>query len=181
MDHTTTAAARPSRRRALVPLATLLAAAAIAMTTGATFISDSVNPGNVYETGDLEQTNSRASGSIFDLDNLKPGDSVSGAVTITNSGSLASKFTLTETVQANTFADKELLTLTVVEDGATVYSGRLGAAGEIDLGTWSAGEDRTFTFTAKLDSDAGNANQNKRAETTYTWDGVQTAATHTNQ
>lgn len=164
-----------------MPLATLLAAAALTLATGATFVSQSQNVANAYETGTLEQTNSRDSAAICDLDNLKPGDSVSGQVTITNSGSLDSIFTLTETQQTNTFADPDLLTLTVVESGEVVHTGELGQMGSVDLGTWEAGEARTFTFTAKLDSSADNDNQAKIARTTYVWDGIQTAATHTNQ
>lgn len=170
----------PSRRRALLPLATLVAAASIAMASGATFVSQSVNAANAYEAGTLEQINSR-SGAIFDLTNLKPGDSVTGSVTITNSGTLPAIFTLSETEDLNEFAQPELLTLTVTEGDATVYTGRLGALDEVTLGEFAADEARTFTFTAALDLDADNTNQGARAETTYTWDAVQTAPVATFQ
>lgn len=170
-----TAAARPSRRRALLPLATLLAAASIAMASGATFTSATQNDDNGFETGTLEQINSRGSDAIFDLDNLKPGDTVTGSVTITNSGSLPAIFTLSETELENTFVDQDLLTLTITEGTSPVASGTLGSLPDVALGTFAAGTERTFTFTAALDETAGNANQGKAARTTYRWDAIQTA------
>jgi spore coat-associated protein N len=175
---TTTAPARSSRRRALVPLATLLAAAALAMASGATFTSWSENPANRYETGSLDQVNNLDGEAIFDLDNLKPGDSVTGRVTITNSGTLPATFKLTETAEANenTFVDKDKLSLVVtnVADGDEVYNGTLGSFGSRDLdGTWADGESRTYTFKASLAADADNANQDAFVKATYRWDATQ--------
>lgn len=181
MSHTTTATVRPSRRRALLPLATLLAAASIAMASGATFTSATTNDGNTYAAGTLEQTNSRDGARIFDLSNLKPGDTVTGSVVITNSGTLPAIFTLSEDEVANTFAQKDLLTLTVTDEAGQVVTGRLGGIADTVLPVFAANESRTYTFTATLDPAATNANQGKTAQTTYRWDAVQTAATTTNQ
>ena len=97
MNETTTTAAAPTRSRGrlvIVPLAGLLVAAAVAVGSGADFVSNSVNTANAFSTGTLSQQNSKADKAIFDLANLKPGDTLNGSVTITNSGSLPALFTL---------------------------------------------------------------------------------------
>jgi spore coat-associated protein N len=170
-----------SRKRLLVPLAGLLVAAAITAGSGADFISNSVNNANAYSTGTLTQTNSKANSAIFSLDNLKPGDTVNGKVVITNSGSLASSFKLTEDA-VNGFATKSNLSLTITQAGSAtpVWTGTfaaLTAAGPLDLGTFAAGEAREYTFSVTLAQSAGNAEQGKTATASYTWNATQTAAT----
>ncbi len=168
-----------SHRKVLVPLATMLAAAAVAVGSGATFTSQSQNPDSTYEAGTVSQSNSRAGQSLFDLDNIKPGDTVRGHVTVTNTGSLAAAFKLTETVAANTFPEQGKLRMTVVdvtdETDPVVLADDIafGTLGTKTLGTWSAGEARSLTFAVTLDPSAGNGNQGKKVEATYTWDSTQ--------
>lgn len=176
---------RPRRYRVLVPLAGLAAAAALAVGSGADFTSNSVNSANAFSTGSLSQTNSKANSAVFDLDNMKPGDTLNGSVTITNSGSLEAGFTLTETA-SNGFADKSNLRLTITDAGTgkALWSGTFGeltAAGPLALGSWKAEEAREFVFSVTLAQDAGNAEQGRTATATYSWDAVQTAGTTTDQ
>ena len=174
---TATAAAPTRRRRLLVPLATLVAATGIAIASGATFTASTASTGLVA-SGTLAQVNSNTV--AFTKDNLKPGDVVVGTVTITNSGSLPAEFTLTETQVENTFAPKTDLTLSITEDGTEIYKGTLGAAAPITLADFEAGEDRSYVYTVTFNAAATNAQQNKVARTTYTFDSVQTEAeTHT--
>lgn len=188
MDITATPAApvaapARSRKRILLPLAGLLVAAAITVGSGADFVANSVNTGNAYSTGTLTQQNSKANSAIFNLDNLKPGDTVNGKVTITNSGSLAAVLKLTESA-TNGFANKDNLKLTITNGSTTVWSGTFGAlttAGPVALGQFTAGEAREYTFSVTLAQTAGNEEQGKTATATYTWDATQTAATVTNQ
>ncbi|HET6624971.1 MAG TPA: TasA family protein [Nocardioidaceae bacterium] len=163
-----------TRRKILVPLATLLAAGAIAVGSGATFTSTSQNVGSSYTTGTLKQTNSQADSAIFDLDNLKPGDTLTGTVTITNSGTLPAAFELTEGAVVNEFDDH--LTMTVTEGTTPVWSGSFGTLATQPLGdaAWAAGEAHTYTFAVSLDDTAGNEYQDKTAGATYTWNAVQT-------
>lgn len=176
----------PSRRsRILVPLAGLLAAAALTVGSGADFISRTVNTDNAFATGTLSQTNSKANSAIFNLGNLKPGDTLNGKVTITNSGSLPASFKLTETA-TNGFTSKSNLRLTITPTGSgtPVWSGTFGdltAAGPLALGDWAALESREYTFSVTLAQSADNTEQGKTASAVYTWDAVQTAATVTNQ
>ena len=174
-----------NRARLIVPLAGLLVAAAITVGSGADFVANSVNTGNAYSTGTLLQTNSKADSAIFNLDNLKPGDTVNGKVTITNSGTLSAAMKLTENA-VNGFVTKSNLTLTITAAGSAtpVWSGTLGAlttAGPLDLGTFAAGEAREYTFSVNLAQAATNAEQGKSATATYTWNATQTAATTYNQ
>lgn len=181
MNSTATAAKSASRsRRLLLPIAGLFAAAALTVGSGASFVSTSVNEANAYTTGTLTQTNSKANAAIFNLSNLKPGDTLNGTVTITNSGSLPSIFTLKETA-TNGFTTPANLKLTITEGTTTVWSGTFATLGTADLGTFAAGQAKTFTFSTTLAQSAGNDEQGKTATATYTWDAVQTAATITNQ
>ncbi|MEB2527210.1 hypothetical protein CIK52_13675 [Kocuria rosea] len=176
---------RPRRYRVLVPLAGLAAAAALAVGSGADFTSNSVNSANAFSTGSLTQTNSKANSAVFNLDNMKPGDTLNGSVTITNSGSLGAGFKLTETA-TNGFTTKSNLRLTITESGSTapVWTGTFGeltAAGPLVLGDWAPGQAKTFVFSVTLDSKADNTEQGKTATATYSWDAVQSAGTTTDQ
>jgi len=174
-----------SRKRVLVPLAGLLIASAIAVGSGADFVANSVNSANAFTTGTLQQTNSRDGVAIFDLGNMKPGDTLTGKVTITNSGTLPAGIKLTENA-VNGFVTKSNLTLTITAAGSAtpVWSGTFGAltgAAPVDLGVFAKGEAREYTFSVTLAQSATNDEQGKTATATYTWNSTQTAATTYNQ
>lgn len=162
-------------RKILAPLATVLAAGAIIVGSGASFTSSSTNPDNVYATGTLTQSNSKANEAIFNASNLKPGDELKGSVTITNTGSLPAVFTLTEDA-TNGFVDPTVLSLTITQNAQQIFSGTFGELTPVALGQFAPGESRTFDFSVVLAASAGNAEQGKTASATYTWDSVQTAA-----
>lgn len=168
-------------RKALIPLATALAAGAVAIGSGATFTSQT-DSATSFTTGTLKQTNSTGNnGAIFSATNMKPGDTATGTVTITNTGSLAQSFTLDESTVVNnlgaTAQGAENLSLKVVADGDTthpLYNGDFSSLGSIPLGTFAANTgSHTYTFTVTLDPSTGNAFQNKDASATFTWNGTQ--------
>lgn len=167
-------APRRRTRKLLLPLTTLAAAGALAIGSGANFTSSSQNASSTYASGTLTQTNSKADSAIFDAGNLKPGDVVVGQVTITNDGSLPAVFSLTEVGATNGFAGTNLQ-MKVTEGSNVVYDGTFGGLGTKPLGTFAAGEAKTFTFTTTLDINAGNGDQGKSAAASYTWDSVQTS------
>ena len=183
MNETTTVTTAPksSRKRMLiVPLAGLLVAAAVTVGSGADFVSNSVNTANAFSTGTLAQTNSKENQAIFSAANLKPGDTLNGKVTITNSGTLPATFTLTENA-TNGFVTKSNLTLTITRTGEStpVWSGTFGeltGKPAIALGDFAAGESREYVFSTTLAQSATNAEQGKSASAVYTWDSTQTAA-----
>ncbi len=164
-------------RKVLIPLATLVAAGAVAVGSGATFSSTTGNTISAVTAGTLTHSNSKADQAIFSLTNLKPGDTLNGTLTLTNSGSLPAKFSLTEVSSANGFTASDL-TLDIVDttSSTSVYSGTFGGLADgtkNELGTWAGGSAHTFKFTVKLNQDAPNANQGKTANATYKWDSVQ--------
>lgn len=164
-------------RKLLVPLATLAAAAAVAVGSGATFTSTSGNTISAVTAGTLTQSNSKADQAIFNLSNMKPGDTVTGTLTLTNTGSLAAAFSLVEVSSANSFAGNDLtLEITDTTTGTSVYNGTFGGlvdGAKTDLGTWAPNAAHSFKFVVKLDSAAGNGDQGKTANAVYRWDSVQ--------
>lgn len=172
-------------KKILVPLATLLAAGAIAVGSGATFSSTSGNTISAATSGTLTQSNSKAGKAVFSLDNLKPGDTLNGSLKLTNTGSLAAAFSLTEVSSTNGFDGENLkLVIKNTTKNTTVYTGTFGGLADGTknaLGTWAPGEANDYTFTVTLDQAASNTQQGKAATATYTWDAVQLDGTTTNQ
>lgn len=182
---TTTAPTKSRKRLILLPLAGLLVAATVAVGSGADFVANSVNSANAFSSGTLAQQNSKSGKAIFNASNLKPGDTLNGKVTITNSGTLPAAFTLTENA-TNGFVKTENLKLVITRagSGTPVWSGTFGdltKAGALDLGEFAAGESRDYTFSTTLAQTADNTEQGKNASAVYTWDSKQAAATAVSQ
>lgn len=176
-------------RKILLPLATVLAAGAIAVGSGATFDSTSSNSVSAVTSGTLTQSNSKANQAIFTLTDMKPGDVVNGSLTLTNTGSLPATFSLTEVSSNNAFGGAnpgDDLKLDIVDTTAntTVYTGTFGGlvnGVKNTLGDWPAGAVHNFKFTVTLVSTAPNTDQGKTADAVYRWDSVQLAASTYNQ
>ena len=88
--------ATATRRKVLVPLATLLVAGAVTVGSGATFTSQTAHSAAVT-SGTLSHTNSQ-NGLKLNITGIKPGDTRSGTVTLTNDGNLDSTLALSESV-----------------------------------------------------------------------------------
>lgn len=181
--------AKPTtRRRILLTLASVLTAGALAVGSGASFTAQTFNGANHAEAGTLKQTNSLPGASIYNLSNMKPGDTVNGKVTVTNSGTLAGNLKLTEGGVSNKFGQPAMLSITVTDvtnaaaPTVVVSKRTYGTVGVIDLGRWTPGEARTYVFSVTLDAAADNTNQGSTADATYTWDSTQDVTpTVTNQ
>lgn len=174
-------------RKVLVPLATMLAAGAIAVGSGASFTSSTSNTINAVTAGTLEQTNSK-NGAIFTIPNMKPGDVVNASLTLTNSGTLPAIFNLKEVSATNTFsANKLKLKITDTTDNSVVFDGQFGdmvdgQAYSLNAGAaWAPTDSRTYEFKVTLDASAGDTDQGKTAGATFRWDAVQTAGETTVQ
>jgi hypothetical protein len=158
-----------NRRKILIPLATLLAAGAVAVGSGATFTSTSVSSSAVT-SGTLVHTNSR-DGLSMNVENIKPGDSISGTATISNTGSLDSTLTLQETGDTSTFVAGDLK-LVIAQGTTELYNGNFGALDNstlVNLGALNKAQSTTITFTVSMPSAAGDANQGKQASASYRW------------
>jgi spore coat-associated protein N len=165
----------------------LLSLAAIAVvavaTVGGTFANFTATPttisSNAFATGSLTMSRS-GSGAIFSSAAMKIGDTATGSVTITNTGTLAGSYTLTG-ASSGSAALASQLHLTIYKDvdssGPVVYDGSLGSFSAA-LGTFAAtGGAHSFYFHVSLPStgtDAGdNAFQGLSASEDFTWSAVQ--------
>jgi len=164
-------------KKVLFPLATLTAAGAIAIGSGATFTSTSDNTISSVTSGTLAQSNSKDKAAVFNLSNIKPGDVVNGTLTLTNTGSLPARFSLTEKSSSNAFSEDNLsLVITNTTAGKEVFRGTFGDlvdGAKTDIGVIEPKAVSTFKFSVALDQDAPNADQGKTAAATYQWDSIQ--------
>lgn len=173
---------------------TMLFVVAVPGTFGS-FTASTLNAGNSFTAGTLQMTNSDTGTHIVAGSNMQPGDSQSGIVAITNSGSLPAVVTLSEssivpgTGAPNVFAHDLLLTVTdcgTISDcsGAksNIYGGSGGAAFD-SLGTnvtlppaggskWLASEVHYYQFTVLFPNgtpDNDNQYQNQTASAEFDW------------
>lgn len=174
-----TAATSHGSRRFLIPLATMVAAAAVVAASGASFTSTTSSAPNVVTAGAFTQTNTKDGAAIFTMPLAKPGDSVTGTATVTNTGDFAADFTLVEEGDSNGFPIGALdLVVTDTTDAlepVTVYSGDLGLLGSQSLGTVAPDGVKTYSFVVTLDANVGNEAQGDTATATYTWDAIQSS------
>lgn len=165
----------------------LLSAAAVAVVSvaavGGTFANFTATPtsisSNAFATGSLSMSRS-GSGAIFSLSAMKIGDTASGSVTITNTGSLAGAYVLSGSTSGSAALAGQLhLTIYKDTDGGTaVYDGTLAAFSSASLGTFAAnGDAHTFYFHVSLPSagsdTADNAFQGLSASASFTWTATQ--------
>jgi spore coat-associated protein N len=165
----------------------LLSLAAVALVSvaavGGTFANFSATPttiaSNAFTAGSLTMTRS-GTGAIFSADAMKIGDTATGSVTITNTGSVAGAYTLSGSNSGSSvLADQ--LTLEIYKDvdgGTPIYDGALNGFSSVSLGTFAAdGGAHTYDFHVTLPttgSDAGdNALQGVSTSETFTWSATQ--------
>jgi spore coat-associated protein N len=146
------------RRRTWLLIGLPLAVAAIMASTvlgsGAVFTSTSANPANVFTSGNLHHTNSKAGSAILTASKMKPGDSVQGTVTIANDGDLAGTFSLStsnlaDTPGANGGKMSDVLQLQIVDQttSTTICNGAIKSVGTVAAGSYAAGASHTYQFT----------------------------------
>jgi len=180
---------RANPRRTLAALATLLIAVGVTAASGANFNATSANPSNTFSAGTMRILNDKEGAAIFGATNMKPGDTASGVVNIKNNGTLAGPFTLTKgTVTDNdaTYKMSSVLDLAIVDcgpdkdclttgDNVNVYTGgtlaQMGTVGHTvaPLGTFAAGSDRNYKFTATLQSGVSDNFQGKSTTAQFDW------------
>jgi spore coat-associated protein N len=164
----------------LLSLAVISVAAVAAV--GGTFANFTATPttisSNAFASGSLTMSRS-GSGAIFSSAAMKIGDTATGSVTITNTGTLAGVYTLTGSSSGNASLAAQLhLTLYKDVDGGTaIDDGSLGSL-SASLGTFAAsGGAHTFYFHVSFPStgsDAGdNALQGLSASEDFTWSATQ--------
>jgi stringent starvation protein B len=161
-------------RKILVPLATLLAAGAVAVGSGATFTSTTAST-TAVESGRVEHTNDVTS---LDIENIKPGDRITGTVTLTNTGTLPATTTLRETSSTNDFEAGALNLVLTNQAGVQLYSGEFGGLADaqiVPVGAMAVGEKVSVTWTVTLAQTATNTSEGKAAGASYQWVSTQNA------
>lgn len=105
--------------------------------------------------GSLSITNSLEGQALLNASAMAPGESRVGQVTIANSGNIAGDFTLLDSALSDSGSPVPFSSVAqlLVQDitnpviPVTIYAGTLGALGPIALGSFAAGEARTYRFT----------------------------------
>jgi spore coat-associated protein N len=165
---------RKKRRRLLLilPIVVVMIAAAAVMASGATFTASSANPNNTFTAGNLSHSNSKAGSAILTASKMKPGDSVTGSVTITNDGDLPGTFTLSTSSLAETAVGTggghlaDVLQLKIMDGTTQIYNESIKSVGTITLGTWAAGAAHTYDFTVTF-PDGGTPGSNSTGDNIY--------------
>jgi spore coat-associated protein N len=182
--------------RVLGALACVLVAVGLAVGSGANYSSASANPTNTFDSGTLTQSNSKDGVAILTATNMKPGDSATGSVTITNTGSLAGTFSLSKSNLTDPITGTGGVKLSdqldlKIEDTTgspttppVVYNGKLSAMGTLalDYDPSTAGTQdpfvatngaRTYKFTVTLPSSTTNSYQGTSTSVEYDWAATQ--------
>ncbi len=165
---------RKKRRRLLLilPIVLVTIAAAAVMASGATFTASSANPNNTFTAGNLSHSNSKDGSAILTASKMKPGDTATGSVTITNDGDLAGTFTLSTSSLAETAVGTggghlaDVLQLEIYEGTTEIYNGSIKSVGTIALGTWAAEAAHTYDFTVTF-PDGGTPGSNSTGDNIY--------------
>lgn len=163
-----------TRRKVLVPLATMAVAGAVVVGSGATFTSESAH--SVAVTSGILSHGNDHDTQTLSVTGIKPGDSKSGSLTITNDGDLDSTLSLTETTDASTFA-AGALKLKITKGATVLYDGDFGGLANgsaLDLGALPIGATTTVTYTVSMPTTAGNENQGQSASAAYQYVTTQT-------
>lgn len=169
-------------KKILLTVAAFAVTAAVAV--GGTFANFTATPvsigSNAFATGSLSMTRS-GTGAIFNASAMKIGDSLTGSVTITNTGTLAGLYTLSGTTSGDAALGSQLnLKVYKDVDGVSpIYDGSLSGFSSVSLGTFAAsGGSHVFYFHVTLPTtgtDAGdNLLQGLSSSTTFNWSATQT-------
>jgi hypothetical protein len=167
-------------------LATVAAVAAVSVATiGGTFANFTATPttisNNAFAAGSLTMTRS-GTGAILSSSGMKIGETVSGSVTITNTGTIAGAYSLSGSTSGSAALAGQLhLVIYKDNDGvpaSQVYDGSLSGFASAALGTFAAnGDAHTFYFHVDLPTtgtDAGdNAFQGLSTSAEFTWSATQ--------
>jgi len=179
-----------SPRKLVGALFVLMLAAMMAVASGASFTSTSANVGNIVTAGTLEHSNvtGNLDHTILKVNDLMPGKSEFGTVTLKNTGDgdgvlTVDKSNLVNSNPALPFSSKLMLKIEDVTDPLNVvdvYDGRLGTMGQQAMGTVAPNAERTFKFTVEIPDGGTPANatsgdnryKNASTEVDYNWEMV---------
>jgi hypothetical protein len=137
------------RFQVLATLTGVIMAVAVVMASGASFTAHSANADNVFSAGKLAMVNT-PNGMSVTVNNMVPGETRDGTVTIANTGDVQGDFflepvTISGDSMGGKFAD-ELQILITDEGGKEIYKGSLSGLEQVKLGVWQPKAENTYTF-----------------------------------
>jgi hypothetical protein len=179
-----------SPRKLAGALALLLLTAGMAVGSGASFTAQSASPGNLVTAGALTVDNNKKNAggqtAVFSATNMKPGDSTTGTVQVTNTGNIAGDFSLALSGIASTpgagggnLSGRLNLHVEDITGAASdVYNGVVsgyGAAKALTPASWAGGAARTYRFTVNWPTGLANDNsyQGSQLQLDFDWSSVQ--------
>lgn len=159
----------------------LLALAAMAGGTSASFTATTVNPSNLFATATLSLSNDKSTaGSLVSISNMVPGDTANRTVVITNTGNVGFTYTGAASVTASTplWLDAVNGLQVSLKRGLTVlYSGALRNLALPASPTIAPAATDTLTFDFSLPTTADNTFQGLSQTFTITYTATQVAGT----
>lgn len=139
--------------------------------TLAVFTASASSVNNVFTTGTMNITTNGSTGFIT-MSNMKPGDSVSRTLNVTNPGTLNETFNVTSNATDNVTGNlTSWLSLTINDTSGVLYSGPIN--GTSNVVTLNNGITDTLNFTVTLNSSANSTVQDTSANTTFTFNATQ--------
>jgi hypothetical protein len=130
-------------------------------------------------TGNVKLVNSRDGGAIVSATDMLPGRSVSGTLTLGNSGDSTAALTLSKSDLQDAvgrgggrLSDALFVQIDDLTARRTVYDGPLGAMGSVPLAAIPAGGSNDFRFTVTMPLIQGNAYQLASTSVRYDWTAI---------
>ncbi|HVM11168.1 MAG TPA: TasA family protein [Actinomycetota bacterium] len=179
---------RSSAKVGLTLMVVAVLGAVVGIGTWSAFSSTTENSGNVFQAGTVTIGDNDGNSFLFDLSNLKPGDTSEKCIEVsytgslpasvklygTGNGSLGQYLTLTVTKGSITGPTFPSCTgFTPADGGGQIYSGNLssfpaslGAA--LDEGTWNEGQKRVYRLAISVQDN--EAAQGQSRTQSFTWD-----------
>jgi hypothetical protein len=167
----------------------LVVAAGLAVGSGASFTSQSASPGNMITAGALTVNNDKKAngveGAILTAGNMKPGDTVTGTVTVSNTGDVPGAFRLDMDAPAaggpgSDLSDRLKLKVEELDSGNAVTATPLAATtvsgvGSTPLGTWAGNSSHRYRFTVTWPTGLADDNdfQSSTLSLDFTWSATQ--------
>ena len=162
--------------------------------TFSAFNKTSGMPGNSVLAGSVKIADNDAGAAVLSLLSATPGNSTTGCVDVTYSGTAAANVRLFGAISGSGLAPYLTLTVTrgtisgapsagsctgfTADSGASLYSGALNAfpvssgTALVDATSWTAGSKRAYKLVLTLPAGAPAAAQGLNATTAFTWQAV---------
>jgi hypothetical protein len=164
------------RGRLLALLALICAGAASVAFTSAVFNSRSSNQ-NTLSAGSVIVGDSKSDSAILSGSGMSPGSSRTGTLSITNNGDVAAIFKLksiglTDTPSSPALSSVlDLSVQDITSVTASVFSGKLADLSQMTLGSFAAGEQRSYRFTLSWPASSTNPGlQGASTSVTFRWE-----------